>query len=189
MVGTEERFTLSLREAVAIWRREPGAPANSYEWYRGSAKKYGRVSMGCRRQLPRSEPSEHHIDTLKVGNHWMVDAAAFELALEEHRLALAEIKVITQAYKEHRLLIGAGGSLETAWGGYSVRADFHLTWYLGSIQNGGGEGSWFCSHCWTRANTEHAKDECHTCSDWGSCGHDCTLSRVFCPTCETSMPV
>jgi hypothetical protein len=85
----------------------------------------------------------------------------------DHRLAKAETEIITQAYKERRLLVGPGRHASDIVGGYTVRADFHLTWYEGRREHGGGEGSWCCNTCFETAMTEHDKDECHTCSDWG----------------------
>lgn len=40
---------------------------------------------------------------------------------------------------------------------------------------------------WQPASTENNASECHTCSDWNGCGTDCTLSRVFCAPCGTSL--
>lgn len=45
------------------------------------------------------------------------------------------------------------------------------------------EGAWYCNGCRKPADTEHKKEECHRCSDWNGCGHDCTLSNVICKAC------
>jgi hypothetical protein len=121
-------------------------------------KKHGYVWMGDRRQPSSPGTPSVHVDARKFGNRWMVDTDAFEAALNEHRLVKAETERITEACKEHRLDIGPGGSRETSWGGYSVQTGFHLTWYNGSRENGGGEGSWFCNACWAPARREHNKD-------------------------------
>ena len=46
-------------------------------------------------------------------------------------------------------------------------------------------GYWRCNGCGKPAETEHNAEECHRCSDWNGCGHDCTLSRVYCEQCGT----
>lgn len=74
----DQRFSLLLQEAVSIWRREPGSPANTYDWYRRSAQRSGEVSMGRRRQLAGSGQAYVHVDAKKISGRWMVDAKAFK---------------------------------------------------------------------------------------------------------------
>jgi hypothetical protein len=179
--------TLSLRDAVERFKSERGSWANAYEWYRKSAQRSGRVSFGNTRQLVKDTTAE--VSVLKASNQWVVDEQAFEAALAEHRAALAETLAIDQAWHEHRLLVGPGQSVRTSWGGYRVAKDFHVSWSTGARQYGGGYESWYCSKCWRPATTEHNRPECHTCSNWGSCGNDCTLSGITCMNCGTSKPL
>ncbi len=43
--------------------------------------------------------------------------------------------------------------------------------------------SWVCVECGIEAEKHFDKPECHTCSDWGGCGRECTLSSIECPKC------
>jgi hypothetical protein len=179
--------TLSLRDAVERFRGEPGSWPNAYEWYRKGAQRSGKVSFGNTRQLVKDRTTG--VSVSRAGNRWVVDAAAFEAALAEHRAALAETLAIDQAWKDQRLVVGPGESVRTSWGGYRVAEHFHVSWLAGARQYGGGYESWFCSRCWKPASTEHDRPECHTCRDWGSCGNDCTLSGIACAGCGTSTPL
>ncbi|MGA2514356.1 MAG: hypothetical protein ABSG37_12180 [Candidatus Limnocylindrales bacterium] len=45
-----------------------------------------------------------------------------------------------------------------------------------------GRGVWY-DRCGELAQTEHNNPRCDTCARGGSCGMDCTLSRLVCPRC------
>ena len=78
-------------------------------------------------------------------------------------------------------------SVETDWGGYRVRRDFHDAWSDYARVTRRSSGSWYCNTCFAPAWDEHRREECHTCQDWGGCGQDCTLSRIYCAGCGTSL--
>jgi hypothetical protein len=178
-------FTLSLRDAVERYKSGPGADANAYDWYRRGAQQGGRVSFGRARQLVPGVTTEVHVQ--KVGNKWMVNAGAFDAAIAELRASQTELEQITNDYDEHRLAVGPGQGARTTWGSYEVYEDFHAARNAYALTPDNGTGHWTCSRCWESATLEHNKPECHTCSDWGSCGRDCTLSRIVCIDCGTSM--
>ena len=46
------------------------------------------------------------------------------------------------------------------------------------------DGHWHCKKCGEQAESEHKKEECHRCQDWGYCGTDCTLSKLICKKCK-----
>lgn len=71
----------------------------------------------------------------------------------------------------------------------SVYSDFHSIWRSDAKPWKDSGAYWFCSRCWQGAALAHDKPECHTCSDWGSCGRDCTLSEESCQACSTALPV
>jgi hypothetical protein len=178
---------MSLKEAVDQFRREPRAWSNAYDWYRRDAQRRGRVHLGRRRQL--SPTAVGDLRVTKIAGKWTADAAEFNAIIEEHRAAVAELQQLTRDYDNHILHGATGSTIWTEFGGYVRARDFHRTWNT-SIRPWKDYGDWWtCSHCWKPATLEHDKPECNTCSDWGSCGRDCTLSRVLCETCDTSMAV
>lgn len=167
---------IRLSDAVDLYQREEDAPANVYDWYRKGAQQRGSVSIG-RMNVPAS----------KVSGAWFVDEGDFKDAIGAHRDRIAERKATTIDYGNHILRGSSGDWVDTDWGRYQVRNRFHLSrdrrvppW------KGSGE-HWVCSSCWKPAETEHSREECHRCSDWSDCGRDCTLSRVFCDTCGTTL--
>ena len=167
---------ISLRDAIARWQREERAPANAYEWYRRDAHRSGMVSIG-----------ETSIRATKAGGSWLVDEADLDRALVAHRERRAEVRRVTADYKAGVLHGHDGEMLETEWGGYRRRDPFHFAWSDYEVGRRRSDGTWYCSRCMRPASTEHNNPECHTCSDWGSCRNDCTLSRVSCPTCGTEL--
>jgi len=74
-------------------------------------------------------------------------------------------------------------------GSYRVQGDFHFVSSDYERIRKRSDGGWICNACWKPASTENNRPECHTCSDWNGCGADCTLSRVFCSECGTSLAV
>jgi hypothetical protein len=167
---------MKLADAVEVFRGEPGSPSNSYQWYRKDAQYRGSVSLGGMSVLVR-----------KISGAWWVEEPDLERALVALRERMAERHAATVDYK-NRVLRGApGGSVETDWGRYTVRGPFHLNGYSGVPRYKGYDEVWVCSTCWRPTSTEHNREECHSCSDWGGCERDCTLSRVFCSPCGTSL--
>jgi hypothetical protein len=151
---------------------------NAYGWYRTQATA-GSIEF-----------SGHRVVTMKLGNRWVVDGDEMRDALQsiardlEERRARPELA--TQAYEAGHL--GSQGTIETTWGSYRVRGDFHAVSVEPNRPYRGG-AIWYCNSCMRPAQVEHGKPECHTCSDWGSCGRDCTASAVRCDACSRRMEI
>jgi hypothetical protein len=171
---------IRLPEALERYRREEDAYTNSYEWYRRDAHRSGSVSV-----------DGVHIPARKIGRAWSVDEDELARAIDAHRQRIAARKEATIDYSNHVLRGRGGDSIETDWGWYEIRGAFHLASYRSRRPPpfGGGDECWFCNSCWQTAETEHDREECHRYENWGSCGRDCTLSRVFCAKCGTSLGV
>jgi hypothetical protein len=99
------------------------------------------------------------------------------------------LEQITADYRNRILHGGPGSTIRTGFGSYTVYADFHSIWRSDAKPWKDWGVYWFCNRCWQPATFAHGKPECHTCSDWGSCGRDCTLSEVSCQACGTAMAV
>ncbi|MFI7208452.1 hypothetical protein [Micromonospora aurantiaca (nom. illeg.)] len=169
---------IPLADAVRRYRAEEGTPSNTYEWYRKQAQGYGTVSIGAS-QVPAR----------KAGGRWMVQARNLDAALEQHRARRRLVHRATEDYKARRLHEGNDAFVETTWGGYTVRGAFHYVQNWSAIALKDDNGTWWCNACWRPASREHGREECHRCSDWSPCGRDCTLSRVYCEACGTSIDV
>jgi hypothetical protein len=133
---------------------------------------------------------DQRVRAVKRGRQWVVNehelaesivyAVAAETAKQEAK------RQADEDYKAHKL--NPEGA-RTSWGGYSVRGEFHFVWSDCAVWRQKSNGQWICNRCWKPASTENNKTECHRCSDWGGCGSDCTLSRLYCEGCGTSMAV
>ncbi len=178
---------LSLRAAYDRFRLEPGCCSNSYEWYRQQARQAGLVRFGSRRQLVPMVWSG--VGVAKVGGRWMVSQEDVEAELAEHRASIAELEEITTDYNNRVLHGETGSTIRAGFGSYTVYRDFHSIWLAAAKPWKESGAHWFCSKCWQKATLAHERPECHTCSDWGSCGRDCTLSEVSCQSCGTAMAV
>lgn len=170
--------TITLREAVERWSLEDRAPVNAYDWYRRSAARCRTVPFGT-----------VDIPALKPGREWVVDGRELDRAIAAHRQRRAESKQATSDLAAGRLHGRDGDTIETEWGNYRRRDPFHLRQRTDEPPWKGSGETWYCSGCMRPASTEHDNPECHRCSDWGSCGSDCRLSRVFCPTCGPGFEV
>ncbi|WP_234551237.1 hypothetical protein [Rhodococcus qingshengii] len=166
---------IPLSYAVDRFKREPGAPSNSYDWYRKCATRDGTVWFGG----PR-------IAAVKPGRRWMVDETEFEDALLKHREQRARMNRMTADYDSQIL---HSDTVITNGGGYQVKGGFHFLWNDMGVAHHRSDGFWRCNTCWTHAATERNREECHRCRDWSPCGNDCSLSRVYCPTCGASQPI
>lgn len=164
---------IPLSDAVDRFKREPGTATNAYGWYRRSASSCGTVWFG-----------DDRIAAVKHGQRWTVDEADLEGALINHREQLAHVDRMTADYDSR--ILHPDNTVPIVGGGYWVKGDFHFLWddMARALQRS--NGCWLCNTCWTSAATERNREECHRCQDWSSCGKDCTLSRIYCSTCETS---
>lgn len=166
---------IPLSDAVDRFKREPGAPSNSYDWYRKCATRYEAVWLG-----------DHRIAAVKQGRRWIVDEADLEDALIKHRERRAYVTRTTADY-DSRIL--HPGTIPTNGGGYRVKGDFHFLWNDIDVARQRSSGFWRCNTCWVPAATEHNREECHRCRDWSPCGNNCTLSGIYCSTCGASQPM
>jgi hypothetical protein len=168
-----------LSDALERYRREEGAYTNAYEWYRREAHRSRSVSIGRER-----------IPARKVGGVWSVDDVDLQRCIDAHRERIASRKAATVDYDNRVLRGGVGDSVEVDWGCYEIRAGFHLALTRSRRPPLEGHGeSWYCSSCWQPARTEHDREECRRCENWSGCGRDCTLSRVFCAKCGSSLAI
>jgi len=165
---------ITLAQAVERYRSEPGAASNAYDWYRKQAHRDGEVWL-----------SGVYVAAVKVGNQWTVAVSDVDGAITAHRNQMAEQHQATADYKAHILHGGDGAIVSTDWGGYRVSGAFHFAWNDYKVGTWTSNGVWYCNACFKPAQSEHEREECHTCSDWGGCGRDCTLSRIFCSDCGT----
>ena len=187
------RRVISLHDAYTRFRQERETFGNAYDCYRRQAQRHGKVSLGRQRQFPGGldgsfqDPwSDRGIRVWKDRRRWVIDEEELEAAIGEHRAALDEQHQLAVDYKR-RILHGEPGKRVDMEGGSYIRSrDFHR--FFPAFVRPWKDASeyWICSRCFKGARLEHNRPECHTCSDWGSCGRDCTLSRVYCEACGTS---
>lgn len=168
---------ITLAEAIERARNRGVISGGSFEWFRKQAAKSGRVHI-----------AEGTVIAFKRGRRWMVAEPQLEEAIvraEGHKNAKNESE--RQAGEDYVARILNPKGARTSWGGYRVHGDFHFVWSDYERMRQRSDGGWTCNRCWKAAGTEHKKPECHTCSDWNGCGTDCTLSRIYCADCGTSM--
>lgn len=176
MIMKEKSKELKLRDAVQFYRDEEHAPSNSYDWYRKSAQRYGRVSIGGT-----------DVPTYKHKGIWYVDGKFFAEAIKRHREAIKHLKQVTADYARGIIHGKDGDVVYTEWGGYEIHGDFRFVWSYYERARKRSYGTWYCNRCNIPAETEHNKEERYLCSDWNCCGRDCTLSRVYYLKCGTSL--
>lgn len=168
---------ISLAEAFEQ-HRAGGVLPYSYSSYRKDAHDRGAIMIG-----------ETSVPVVKHGRSWTVDAkdfaAAVARAAEARRKQEQARERADSEYEARRL--DPSGYARTTWGGYRVRDGFHFVWSDMDIMRQRSDGGWRCNTCWETASRENNKPECHRCSDWRPCGTDCTLSRIYCETCGTSL--
>jgi hypothetical protein len=165
---------LKLLDAINRYKKERKAISNAYGWYRKQAKESGCIEI-----------SGVKISAKKINNNWFVNSKSFDKAILAHRKELQKIKTNTLNYQKG-ILRKTTGEVKTEWGGYKVKKGFRLETNDTDIIRKKSNGTWYCNKCNTPAITLHEKAECHTCSDWGGCGEDCTLSGIKCPQCGAS---
>lgn len=166
-MDAEELVPLSA--AVGLYRSEFGG--NSYSWYQSAARQFGSVAF-CNLTIP----------AVKMSGRWQVAVSDVNRALDACRARRAEVAQRTAEYKAG--IIHVEGAV-IDWGSYTVRGAFHRLTILRPLEPS--ESSWRCNSCLELAQTERGGEECHRCRDWGSCGNDCTLTRVSCQACGTSL--
>jgi len=168
---------IPLAEAIERARQQGLAEGNAYEWYRKQAARDGQVHIG-----------EQPLRVVKRGPRWVVNerelTEAIASALAAQTVQLQAERQADDDYKARKL--NPAGA-RTPWGGYRVQGEFHHVWSDYARMQKRSDGDWICNRCWKPASTEHGKPECHRCSNWNGCGTDCTLSRIYCVNCGTSV--
>jgi len=119
----------------------------------------------------------------------MTDGNRFSEAIEQHQKRIKHQKQVPADYSKGIVHGKDGGVVHTEWGGYKIRGDFYFAWFNYEIAKMRSDGTWYCNKCNTLAETEHNKEECHSCRDWNGCGRDCTLSKIYCPKCGSFISV
>lgn len=167
-----EMGLIRLKSAIQRYRKEPGAPMNSYDWYRRSAQHDGVIHI-----------SPVDVPVSKAGGVWYVDNTNFKRALLAHRARRAVVARATRDIERGKILRGNGDTVEVEGGFYEVHGSFRLEVSDYERQRHRSYGTWYCNRCNKPARTKHEKPECHRCADWSGCGRDCTLSEVRCDDC------
>ena len=168
----KEDNVIALNEAYKRWISATRS-GNSYNWYRQRAAEGG--------------PVFGKAYAVKIGNRWMIDEHAVDAAIEEVRRRQAEIRAVTDDYQT-KILHGASGDvIRLTWGGYRLKDDFHFVWNDHDVALMRSDGVCRCNRCFKVARHEFDNPECHVCADWRGCSGNCTLSRVYCGDCGTSL--
>ena len=167
---------MRLKNAIELY--EP----NSYERYRKLAKLEDRVPIG-----------RINVSVYKEKGIWCIDSKEFHEALRQDQVEKkkhSDIKKQNTADYAKGIIHGKDGDiLEIEGGGYKIRGEFRFVWSDYEQARNKSSGTWYCNKCNILAETEHNKEECHLCNDWNGCGRDCTLSKVYCPKCGSSISV
>ena len=110
-------------------------------------------------------------------------------AINSHRESVKHLKQVTEDYENGIIHGNDGDIIKTEWGGYEIHKEFRFVWNDVERYRRRSYGRWHCNVCMIPAETEHNNPECHLCSDWGGCGKNCTLSRVYCTKCGASISI
>lgn len=169
---------MKLRNAVELYKKEERTPLNSYEWYRKSAQRYGTVSIGGT-----------NVPAYKLRGVWYIDGKIFDELIKKHRKIIKRLKQVTTDYSKGIIHGKNGDVVNTESGGYKIDGEFRFVWSDYELARMRSSGTWYCNKCNILAETEHNGEECHLCSDWHGCRRDCTLSKVYCTKCGSSISV
>jgi hypothetical protein len=158
---------MKLKDAVGTPNHEIGV-FNDYVWFVWHARNFGKIRIG-----------KVEIKTHKEKGKWFVDDSEMLKAFESFKVANAEEKNRSKLMPENPRKIIPEPKI----------ADFRLVSNIYDVARKRSDGTWYCNTCNLPAETEHNNPECHTCSDWHSCGKDCTLSKVYCLKCGKSLEI
>ena len=164
---------MKLKEAIEIYKKMKRAPSNAYDWYRRSAKSYGKVSIG------RKE-----IDAVKISNQWNIDDGAFKEAIKSHKKRIELEKKYAEDYSKGIYHGKVGQEIIFEGGGYKNYNGFIYVWSNFQRLRKKSDGKWRCRQCGSIANTEYYKPYSIN-SNYPFCGVECTLSKVYCQNCNT----
>ncbi|MFC1912125.1 hypothetical protein ACFLXG_03105 [Chloroflexota bacterium] len=173
---TKTNAPLTLKEAINLYRLEERAFSNSYNWFRKEAQRDGSIGIAGKNIL-----------VTKYKGVWYVNRKDFSEAINQHRESIKHLKQMTEDLRKGIIHGTNGDTIRTGFGGYEIHGDFRFVWDDVQRYRRKSYGTWYCNRCQAPAETEYNKKECHLCSDWNGCGEDCTLSRVCCPKCGTSI--
>ena len=165
---------IPLKQAVERYQSERGTYGNAYDWYRRSAQRDGYVSIAGVK-----------LNAIKETQGWTVASRDVDEAIRRHREGIARTARVTEDYSRHVLHGNDGESVRITWGGYSLRGPFHFVWSDYERGTRRSDGTWVCNTCFEPASVAHDREECHTCSNWGSCGRDWTASSAKCALRES----
>lgn len=170
--------SVPLAEAVAEFRTASGGPTSSAETYRKHASTDGSVFLGASMVVTK----DHR-------GRWVVSRTDLDRGIVAEQERFAQITQDSVDYQNHILRDSENLKVDTDWGYYEVRGVFHVHYDRTAAYRRRSDGWWICNTCWTPTRDEHDRPECHTCSDWGDCRRNCTLSAVVCDKCGTRMEV
>ncbi len=170
---------IKLNEAVGTHSPDRGI-YNSYNWYRQQAKNQGSILIG-----------DTKIPARKIKGTWFVDGADFDRAINVFiNQKAAEKERARLMMEDHQKGIFHHGIVWISDCRYYVnKGEFRLEVDIYRLYRNRSDGTWYCNTCNLPAETEHNNPECHVCADWGSCGRDCTLSKVYCSHCGKSLDI
>ena len=151
---------ITLRDAIDMYRKEKGAPSNSYDWYRNSAMHRRVVRIG-----------QVEIGAEKRGGVWHVQTKSFRNAIKKHCSQCAKIAKMTEDYKRGTIHGKTEETIETEWGQYTIHGKFRFvvsdySFFRAKIDDG-----WRCNNCHKQAELQeegegNAKSQslyCHAC--------------------------
>lgn len=152
----------------------------------------GYSASGARRWWPKNLAAKVHdgqfwcltssIPVRKVNGRWMAEDADVDAQVAAYIRQQGQVRQDTADLKNN---IVHDGRHAIAGGFYTAGASFYTVTNDMDAYLHRSDGVMYCRSCHGPAVLEHNKPECHTCSDWGGCGRDCTLSAVSCPACGT----
>jgi len=168
---------VKLNQIVGTYSPEKGI-YNSYNYYRDQAKKYGTVNI-----------AGTDIPAHKEKGCWWIDLDEYDRAIKESIKRKDEekerLRLMFQDYQKR--IFHPGRIWISDYRYYENSGDFRLEVDIYQASRKDCDGVWYCNTCNLPAETEHNNPECHTCADWGSCGRDCTLSKVYCSHCKKTL--
>jgi len=170
---------IKLKDAVGNYSPEKGI-YSSYNTYRKHAKESGSIFIGNK-----------SIPVHKEKGTWWINKDDFDLVVNtiitNRKNEEKAREFTTEQYKKG--IFRPGIVYLSDYFYYDNKGDFRLEVDVIRQYRKKSDGVWYCNTCNKPAETEHNNPECHVCADWGGCGKDCTLSRVFCPRCGKSLDI
>jgi hypothetical protein len=153
--------------------------SNSTEWYRKQLHRRGSCFLGG---------GQNRVPGIKTPRGWTLALADVDAAIQGTLAEAARHEAATDDYERH--VLWDSGIVQTQWGHYSRRGDFHFAVNTQDAILHRSSGGWFCSLCFKPATTERNAPECNVCEKgWRTCHNDCRLSAVACLPCGTTLRI